>query len=173
MRSFHNVSDFELNFWQRAKIWIKLFQKCQILNHFFKHASGFEEKFNFEKHDYEEKSFSKSMIWNVNFFLECMILNKSVFVKSEVSNDFFFGFSDFEIKFFRPVSFWIKVFTTCQILNQLFKHPSDFELNYLQRVRFWVYFFRSLPSFHVFDKTGFVAVMFECKVWVWLVKFFC
>ena len=70
-----------------------------------------------------------------------MILNEKVFVKSVIFKKIFLVFSDFELKFFRLVRFWINFFTTRQILNQIFKHASDFGLNILKRVRFWVYFF--------------------------------
>ena len=70
-----------------------------------------------------------------------MILNEKVFVKGVILKKIFLVLSDFELKFFRLVRFWIKFFTARQILNQIFKHASDFGLNILKRVRFWVYFF--------------------------------
>ena len=57
-----------------------------------------------------------------------MILNEKVFVKNMILNYVFFALSDFELKLFRLVRFWIKNYPTCEILNQLFLQRVSFAI---------------------------------------------
>ena len=76
------------------------------------------------------RAFSKSTILNNELFPKSMILNEEIFVRKTIfRNKNFFQLSSFDIKIFRLVWLWSKIFATCQILDQPFKHASDFESN--------------------------------------------
>ena len=62
------------------------------------------------------KKFLKKHYFQLKFFLSCHILNRNFFI-----------LPDFELNFFRRVTFQINFCTTRQILYQLFYNALDFE----------------------------------------------